>query len=324
MLKTTSKAARWLVRATGIICGSVSIVGAARNGLALGVTPFDGITFAAAGSSVVVMSWFLPELASDAWAARAKVKAAAATALWIVTATFTLMQAVGYSAHHRGETVEAKRSAVLGVADARKHLSTAEAELAEMKANERWQQTAACTNATAAKSKAFCDMVAAKGAEIAEARTKASASAPGSVDAQADALAWASGLSAAWIASAMPVIMAIVFELGAGLAFFAASGAAVARSAPVEAAEVPVEIVVEAEALPAIEAPAAVVPVKLARAGTKAYYLRRLEREHPQIAKRVQDGELSVHAASVSAGLRKAPAKSKWASIDSYLGMADA
>jgi hypothetical protein len=50
-------------------------------------------------------------------------------------------------------------------------------------------------------------------------------------------------------------------------------------------------------------APAAIA----ARPGTRAYYLARLQVHHPAIAQRVEDGELSVFAASVAAGLRKAP-----------------
>jgi hypothetical protein len=53
--------------------------------------------------------------------------------------------------------------------------------------------------------------------------------------------------------------------------------------------------------------------------GTRGYYLARLESEAPDLAKRVHGGELSVYAASVAAGFRKAPAKaSKWTKADAY------
>jgi hypothetical protein len=80
-------------------------------------------------------------------------------------------------------------------------------------------------------------------------------------------------------------------------------------------AEVPVPVDVVAEPLP-IEAPA-VAPVKL-RTGTAAYYRFRIERDHPALAERIASGELSVHAASIAAGLRKPRAKSKWTSIAAY------
>jgi len=61
-------------------------------------------------------------------------------------------------------------------------------------------------------------------------------------------------------------------------------------------------------------------PIAKSASGTKNYYQQRLQRDHPEIAKRVESGEISVYAASVSAGLRKAPAKSaKWTKADAYL-----
>ena len=53
--------------------------------------------------------------------------------------------------------------------------------------------------------------------------------------------------------------------------------------------------------------------------GGNVYYMARLQRDHPALAKQVDDGELSVYAASIQAGIRKAPAKSKWTTIDAYL-----
>jgi hypothetical protein len=41
----------------------------------------------------------------------------------------------------------------------------------------------------------------------------------------------------------------------------------------------------------------------------RAYYLARLEHGHPQLAAQVHRGELSVHKASIEAGLRKPPAR---------------
>jgi hypothetical protein len=48
-------------------------------------------------------------------------------------------------------------------------------------------------------------------------------------------------------------------------------------------------------------------PVKVI--ANRAYYLARLERDHPLLAAQVHRGELSVHRASIEAGLRKPPAK---------------
>jgi hypothetical protein len=55
---------------------------------------------------------------------------------------------------------------------------------------------------------------------------------------------------------------------------------------------------------------------KTGAVGTRAYYLARLECEAPDFARRVHDGEMSVYAASIAAGIRKAPAKRKWDAAD--------
>jgi hypothetical protein len=71
-----------------------------------------------------------------------------------------------------------------------------------------------------------------------------------------------------------------------------------------------------------ILAKAAAMPPK---AGTKAYYLQRLQREHPALAAKIASGEISVYAASIAAGLRKAPAKAtKWTKVDAYMPKVDA
>jgi hypothetical protein len=62
---------------------------------------------------------------------------------------------------------------------------------------------------------------------------------------------------------------------------------------------------------------------KLGAVGTRAYYLARLECEAPGLARRVRNGELSCFAASVAAGLRKAPKARKWDAND-YLKPAKA
>jgi hypothetical protein len=55
-------------------------------------------------------------------------------------------------------------------------------------------------------------------------------------------------------------------------------------------------------------------------AGTKAYYLQRLQREFPALAAKIASGEMSVYAASIAAGLRKPTAKaSKSTKADAYL-----
>ena len=51
--------------------------------------------------------------------------------------------------------------------------------------------------------------------------------------------------------------------------------------------------------------------------GTRAYYLARLHRDYPALARLVNKGELSVYAASIKAGIRKAAAKN-WLKPEAY------
>ena len=55
------------------------------------------------------------------------------------------------------------------------------------------------------------------------------------------------------------------------------------------------------------------------------YYVGRLERDYPAIAKRVAAGEISIYKACIEAGIRKAPAKAnKWTRPETYMQKADA
>ncbi len=78
---------------------------------------------------------------------------------------------------------------------------------------------------SSAPSKRFCGQVASKIQEIESIRRLDINGKIVVPDAQSATLAWATGdiVEPTWISKALPVFMAIVFELGAGLSFFAAS-----------------------------------------------------------------------------------------------------
>lgn len=113
------------------------------------------------------------------------------------------------------------------------------------------------------------------------------------------------GVSEANVALYGPLALPLALELG-GFAFLAC-GLAPRRRKRDEDDVPPSQTVVlrdvsiaKPAAKPAMQALPA--PVK---AGTRAYYLARLEREFPRLAQEVAGGALSVHAATVMAGLRK-------------------
>jgi hypothetical protein len=83
-------------------------------------------------------------------------------------------------------------------------------------------------------------------------------------------------------------------------------------ASPIEQHAVAMQVIAKAANMPA-------------KAGTKAYYMQRLQKDHPALAARIASGEISVYAASIAAGLRKAPAKAaKWTTVDSYMPKVDA
>jgi len=148
-------------------------------------------------------------------------------------------------------------------------------------------------------------------------------------DPGAERLAALLGVDEAKVRLYVPLLLPLGLELGGFI--FLAFGLAPRRReeaivAPTIAAEpiamaddpVPTEIATPMQTI-------AIAAAKAPAAGTKAYYLQRLQREHPAIAVKIASGEMSVYAASIAAGLRKAPAKAnKWTKADTYLETADA
>jgi hypothetical protein len=139
-----------------------------------------------------------------------------------------------------------------------------------------------------------------------------------SADPGSERLAAVLGVEEAKVQLYVPLLLPLGLELGGYI--FLAFGLAPALRRKEETYE-PVEklnIAPEETATPMqMIATAAAKPAK---AGTKAYYAERLKREFPQLAKKVAGGEMSVYAASIAAGLRKAPGKpSKWTKMDAYL-----
>jgi hypothetical protein len=146
-----------------------------------------------------------------------------------------------------------------------------------------------------------------------------------SADPGSERLAAVLGVDEASVQLYVPLLLPLGLEFGGFI--FVAFGFAPRRremetgNTPIQTAETPIEtdadpIEAHASAMQVI-AKAAAMPAK---AGTKAYYMQRLQKDHPALAARIASGEISVYAASIAAGLRKAPAKaSKWTKADAYL-----
>ena len=173
--------------------------------------------------------------------------------------------------------------------------------------------------------KAVNDQATAVRQQLAEARQARARTKPVEVSGLAGLIAMASGASADGIARGIGAVKAALFLLLIeALVWLSMPAMALLKDAakPEIAAE-PIASTIEepASAMQTI-VKAAAIPAK---AGTKAYYLQRLKREHPALAEKIASGEMSVYAASVAAGLRKAPAKAtKWTQAETYMLKADA
>ena len=135
-------------------------------------------------------------------------------------------------------------------------LKALQSDLETMKAAKRYAATAGCTNATAEASIALCGQVAAKEAELAQARATLALGRPGSPDAQADAIAeiLPAGISASQVSAKMPALLGITTELAAILFFFCSVPPGSRRIVEVE----PIVLSMSPEAkpeTPALEAP---------------------------------------------------------------------
>ena len=134
-----------------------------------------------------------------------------------------------------------------------------------------------------------------------------------SADPGADRLAAVLGIQSSTVQLYVPLLLPLGLELG-GFIFLAAGLAPRRREDADEPVVAPVAKT--SETVAKIKADAVATPPKR---GTKAYYLARLERDHPAVAARVAAGELSVYAACIETGIRKTPAKaSKWTKADAY------
>ena len=68
-----------------------------------------------------------------------------------------------------------------------------------------------------------------------------------------------------------------------------------------------------------VETPSPATLTSAFTSSSSRYYLGRLERDYPAIAKRVAAGEITIYKACVEAGIRKSAGKSKWTKADAYV-----
>ena len=245
----------------GVVAAAVLLlVSGAMNwqfGYSLGKSPFDSQIFGLASAASDGLKALLPFFLFAAIRSRRWSHAAAGVALWTVTLAYSLTSALGFAALNRTDTTGMRAAQVENYKDVRSDLArarerlgwipehrpagTVEAEMEAMKQQRRWRSTRGCTNATAAKSIAFCQKYHQLGAELAAAREAAqieqqiarlkielaklpSAASQTAADPQATVLARLSGQKNEVVQTALVILMAILVELGSALGFYVALG----------------------------------------------------------------------------------------------------
>jgi len=224
MTNVTVLPSRLAIGMCGSAVGAYCAYSAFRNGQTM-APGIDGMAFGGAFAAVVIGSWFLLPLADQfSW-----LRATAIRAGWLLCLAFVLVNAIGFTARHRTETVGGRANDIASYDAAIAALPSAAAEVAAMKLNPRWAATAGCTNATAEESKKACTAIEAKQVEVAGLQARVNQGRAGSADAQAETIAWVMRIDGATVGRALPIFMAVVLDIAASLFMFAALAPARAR-----------------------------------------------------------------------------------------------
>jgi len=291
--------------AIALAAGTLGLVLNVSHGLEAGIAA--GIAFGLADGAKVLIPLTAGMIG---WSRQMKMTAAVCVAV-------SLWSAVNVYLDGAGSAFLAKQQGAEAYASQAKAITELEAEVARL----TLLSAAEAKNKGCGKNcKAVNDQAAVARQQLADARQARAHTKPVEISGLAGLIAMASGASADGIARGIGAVKAALFLLLIeALVWLSMPAMALLKDAARrEIAEEPVASPIEepASAMQVI-AKAATMPAK---AGTKAYYLQRLQKDHRALAAKIASGEMSVYAASIAAGLRKAPAKaSKWTKADAYM-----
>jgi hypothetical protein len=204
-------------------------------------------------------------------------KAACLWLFFLLAVAFSQSASIGRASGHRDSQVADGEAANIRAQIAQEAYAAAK----ETVADECAKRGPLCRKAEAALAMARSQLSAAPAARVA--------------DPAAQRIANILGVSQASVALYSPLALPSALELGGFI--FLAVGLAPRRRKRDEDAVRPAQAAIAHPVAKALPAPA--------KAGTRAYYLQRLEREFPRLAAQVADGVMSVYQATVMAGLRK-------------------
>ncbi len=205
-----------LIAAGGCIAGAYSAFAAYSNGETL-TGGAAGAMFGLAFAAVVIISWIMLPWADqraeegsyrEAWLWRSS---------WLLALGFVLANSIAYCAHYRTEMTEAKGLLIDAYGRAQRAEAEASAEIKGLYLNFRWEATNGCSNATAPKSKRFCERMQEAESRAGAARAALAQGRPGAKDAGAETLAWVLGVDEAKVRRSLPIFWAVILELIASL-----------------------------------------------------------------------------------------------------------
>lgn len=240
-----------------LAAGVLLLVSAAMNwqfGAGLGTTQMNANIFGFASASADVMKALLPFFIFAAFRQKSWSQVAAGGTLWTICLAFSITSALGFSAMNRKDIANVRQVQAVNYADKRIELkrlrersgwipqhrpaATVASDMRSMEQHRRWRSSAGCTDATASKSRAFCQTYHALGAEAAAGREAAKiearivalktelASAPKGVsaetlgDPQSHFLGKLIGKDENVVQMGLIVLMALLVEFGSALGFY--------------------------------------------------------------------------------------------------------
>lgn len=248
---------RWILGFCGVVASTfflaVSGVMNWRFGYMLGHTELDAQLFAAMSASADALKALIPFFGYVAWRQRMYLPGLVCVSIWLVCTAYSFASGFGFGAANRAYTASKNQNTIAVQADLRadrnrllekldrlpKHrpAPAVAAEIEAAKQHSRWLSSANCSNATASKSRDFCQSYNALTAEHAvaveagtieaqlteiDARLRAAGSqtAARSDDPQVSELSRLFGFEKANINTALVLLVAVLGELGSGLGFF--------------------------------------------------------------------------------------------------------
>jgi len=253
---------RWLLAAIGVVAALIFIAASgAMNYVFMssqGKTVLEGQILGAVSVAVDIMKALLPFFIVYAWIARKVLFVTIGSCVFVLFLSFSLLSALGFAAGNRGATaggrealtaryelvkteaveLDSRISSLGTIQDAR----VAEAALSKLRQHYRWTSSKQCTDATARKSRNFCDGYFAKKKELAVAvsaarllqrrselrqeliRLKAKGAGQ-AADPQASLLArLIPGTDVGFMQRVLIILIAVMVELGAAFGLYLATG----------------------------------------------------------------------------------------------------